>query len=221
MTEPPRGLPSPAAPSTPPDDARPADTRSADSDPPAVDLSRPPALRQFTGWVLLHLGLSALLGVLSGVLWWRVVDLPVYLVGEDGRASTSERGLTEYFASDAWFCVIGVVVGVGLGLLAWRWLSAVGWPMVPVAVLGTVVAALLCWYVGWSLGPGPFDPRLAQAEVGAEVPIELTLRTWVSVVVWVFATSIPLLLISALSPDHEEPRPLRRSRIRRRRGSGD
>lgn len=215
MTESPHGLPSPAATSSN-DAALTPPTRNGDPVPRQVDLSRTPAFRQFTGWVLLQLGLSALLGVLSGVLWWRLVDLPVYVVGEDGRASTTERGLTEYFGMDAWFCLIGVVVGVGLGLVAWRWLSAAGWPMIVVAVLGSVVSALLCWYVGWNFGPGPLDPRLAQAGVGAEVPIELTVHTWVSVVVWVFATSIPLLLISALSADYEEPKPLRRSRINRR-----
>lgn len=206
MTDSSHGLASPApAPDAQPDDHLPA----------PVDLGRPPAFRQFTGWVLLHLGLSGLLGVLAGVLWWRVVDLPVYVVGEDGRASTTERGLTEIFATDAWFCLIGVVVGVGLGLVAWRWLSAAGWPMVPVAVVGSVGSALLCWYVGWSLGPGPLDPRLAEATAGDSVPVELTVHTWVAVVVWVFATSIPLLLISALSPDHEEPKPFRRSRVNR------
>lgn len=188
-------------------------------EPKGLDLTQPPVLRQFVGWGLLHLGLSGLVGVLAGVLWWRLVDLPAYLVGEDGRASTTERGLTAYFATDAWFCLIGLVVGIGLGILAWRWLSAAGWPMVPVAVVGSIFAALVCWYVGWSLGPGPLDPRLARAGVGEYVPIELTVHTWVDVVVWVFAASIPLLLLSALTPDLEEPKPLRRSR--RHDSSGD
>ena len=110
------------------------------------------------------------------MVWWRVVDLPSYSVGPNGGASTSERGLTEFFAGDAWFCVIGLVVGLVIGILGWRLFAAVGWPVaVGMVVLG-LLAALICWAVGYALGPGPFAPRLAAAQPGDLMPIELTVR---------------------------------------------
>ncbi len=172
--------------------------------PDRISPGRVKLLRWLTGFFLL----SAVAGVLSGVLWWRVVELPGYVVGADGGASTTERGLTEYFAGDAWFIVIGAVVGIGLGIIAWRWFQALGWPLVVLAVAGAFIAALLCWYVGHRLGPGPFDARLAAAHPGDVVPIELTVRAKASLAVWVLGASIPVLLRSSLGPDDEEPRPL-------------
>lgn len=160
-----------------------------------------------TGFVALGLGL----GAAAGVLWWLVVDLPAYLVSTDGGAATSERGLTEFIAGDAWFCGIGLLVGVGLGLLGWRTLRDLGWPLVLVVTLVALAAALICWWVGHRLGPGEFNPRLAAAQPGDAVPIELTLRASASLFTWPFFAIIPVLLGSSLGRDDEEPRPLRRS----------
>lgn len=161
-----------------------------------------------SGWLGLFLALTLVVGCLAGIVWFRVVDLPGYLVSADGGASTNERGLAEFFAGDAWFTALGVLVGLGLGTVAWRWFAELGWPVVFVAVVAAVIAALVCWYIGYRLGPGPFPQRLAAAQAGDFVPIELTVRARVSVVVWPFMASIPVLLASSLGPDDEEPRPL-------------
>ncbi len=148
------------------------------------------------------------LGALAGVVWWAVVDLPVFVVGPNGGASTSQQGLTQYVAGDAWFSLIGFVVGLGIGFAAWRVFRRIGWPVVPLVIVASVAAALLCWWVGWELGPGPFPPRLAEAQDGASVPIELTVRARVAVLVWPFAAVMVVLLGASLGRDDEEPRPL-------------
>lgn len=160
------------------------------------------------GWLTGFWLLCGAVGVLAGVLWWRLVGLPGYRVGPGGGASISERGLTEYFGGDAWFTGIGVLVGMGVGIIAWRWFRDLGWPLVPIAVTGALVAALLCWYTGHRLGPGSFDARLAAAHSGDVVPIELTVRARASLIVWVLGASIPVLLASSLGPDEEEPKSL-------------
>ena len=140
-------------------------------------------LARAVAFVLLGLGL----GAAAGVAWWAVVDLPAYVVNSDGGASISERGLTEFLAGDAWFCALGLVVGALIGLGGWRWFRDLGWPLV-LGVCGLAVAAsLVCWLVGYQLGPGEFAPRLAAARPGDLVPIELTLRTTASLLVWPFA----------------------------------
>ncbi|GAA2105470.1 hypothetical protein GCM10009841_24270 [Microlunatus panaciterrae] len=168
--------------------------------------------RRTAAWIAGYLLLSVIVGGLAGVAWWRLVHLPAYRVSSDGGAATTERGLTEFFASDAWFTALGLVVGVGLGIVAWRWFARLGWPLVLLAALGALLAGFACWYLGYRLGPGPFEPRLAAAQPGQYVPIELTVRAKASFVVWPFAATLPILLRSSLGPDDEDPRPFRRPR---------
>lgn len=161
-----------------------------------------------TGFALFALGF----GGLAGLAWWGLVDLPGYLVGSDGTTNTTERGLTEFISGDAWFSVIGLVGGIALGLLAWWRFRRMGWPVVLIGVVSAFLAALVCWLVGWELGPGAFEPRLAAAMSGQFVPIELTLRARASLIVWPFAASIPILLASSLGREDEEPTPIFRRR---------
>ena len=55
------------------------------------------------------------LGAAAGVVWWLVVKPPAYELNSTGGATTTERGLTEFIAADAWFCAIGLVVGLLIG----------------------------------------------------------------------------------------------------------
>lgn len=156
------------------------------------------------GWLAGYLLLSVLVGVCAGVLWEKAVVLPGYTIGSSGTASTTERGLAEFFSGDAWFSLIGFLASIGLGIVAWKWFGELGWPVVFVAVLGAVGSALVCWWVGYQLGPGPFDARLAAARPGDFVPIALNLTSPVALLVWAFGAIIPVLLRSSLGRDDEE-----------------
>jgi hypothetical protein len=160
------------------------------------------------------LGGSLALGAAAGVVWWLVVKPPAYELNSNGGATTSERGLSEFIAGDAWFCAIGLVVGLLIGLAAWRWLRTVGWSVVLVVLVCAVASALTCWLVGYRLCPGDFSARLAAAQPGQLVSIPLTLRARASLLTWPFFAIIPVLLGSSLGRDEEEPRPLLRRRTR-------
>ena len=153
------------------------------------------------GFVAFGLGL----GALAGVVWEAVVDLPTYRVAADGGASTSERGLAAFVAGDAWYCLLGAVGGLLLGVLAWRRFSGLGWPVVLVGTVTATAAGLLCWAVGTRLGPGDFPTRLAAAPPDSLVPIALELRARASLLVWPFLAVLPILLASSLGADEEEP----------------
>lgn len=155
-------------------------------------------------------------GAAAGVLWWLIVKPPAYELNSNGGAATSERGLSEFIAGDAWFCAIGLVVGLLIGLAAWRWLRDLGWSVVLVVLVCAIASALTCWLVGYRLGPGDFSIRLAAAQPGEEVPIPLTLMARASLFTWPFFAIIPVLLGSSLGRDEDEPRPL----LRRRRSGG-
>jgi hypothetical protein len=183
-------------------------------------LKESPATPTRRTWSLaVRLGVFAVgslgLGAAAGVLWWSLVKPPAYELNSGGAASTSERSLTQFIASDAWFCAIGLVVGVMLGLAAWRWLRDLGWTVVLVVLVWATASALTCWLVGYLLGPGDFSTRLAAAQPGDLVPIPLTLRARASLLTWPFFAIIPVLLGSSLGRDEDEPRPLFR-RLRSR-----
>lgn len=158
--------------------------------------------------------ITVLGGAAAGVLWWLVVPLTTYSVNADGGAVTTERGLANYVAGDAWFAGIGLLCGVGLGLLVWRWFGGVGWPVAVIGVAGASVMALSCWQMGWWLGPGPFEPRLAAATPGMVLPIELTVRAHAAILVWALGAVLPIMLLASLLRDPEE-RSRRTPRARR------
>ena len=184
-----------------PDDALAVVTADGPADGPAA--RRWPDVRRVVLFAALALGL----GALSGVAWWALTDLPAYRVVEGGGASTSERGLAGYVAADAWFVVCGVVVGLVVGILGWRWFGRSGWLVVLlVAVLGAG-AGLLCWAVGYRIEPGSFAARLAAAQVGDLVRVDLTVRARPALLVWPLFAVVPVLLGSSLGRDPETAEP--------------
>jgi len=51
-------------------------------------------VRTMLAWLLSFAALAVVVGFLSGVFWWGVVDLPTYTIGEDFRGYTTERAIT-------------------------------------------------------------------------------------------------------------------------------
>ncbi|PZQ38852.1 MAG: hypothetical protein DI570_31210, partial [Phenylobacterium zucineum] len=157
-------------------------------------------------WVLLLAGLSAVVGGLSAVFWASVVTVPTWRIDEaTSVAVMSERGVTEIVAADVWFVITGAMVGVGLGLVTWKWFRPLGWPTALLAVGAGLLAAVVCWQIGELLGPGAEADRIAAADPGGVVPAALRLRSLSALAVWGFAAVTPVLLISSLGPDEEDP----------------
>ncbi|MDN5564350.1 hypothetical protein EDD41_0185 [Luteococcus japonicus] len=153
--------------------------------------------------MLVFLLIAMMLGCLAGALWNLVVDLPAYHVDSAGNATTSERGLTAVFASDAWFSIFGLALGLTLGILAWHWFRRIGWPVVLLAMGTATVAGLMCWWVGVLMGPHNFSRRIAQASPGDLVPIDFKLHAWSALLVWPFFATIPVLLRASLGADEQ------------------
>ncbi len=160
-------------------------------------------------WVGLLAALAVVVGGLSAVFWVNVVDLPTYRILADGSATVSERALTQFVAADAWFVICGAMVGLGLGVVTWRWFKPMGWPTALLAAGAGLLAAVVCWLLGQLLGPGSFEDRLATAAPDDLVPISLQLRSLSALAVWPFAAVAPVLLASALGPEEVTPRPRR------------
>lgn len=174
------------------------------ADEPRGEVRGRPVKQPLGLWLGILGVITVLGGAAAGVLWWLAVPLTTYSVNADGGAVTTERGLADYVAGDAWFAVIGLALGLVFGLLVWRWFGGLGWPVMVIGVVGAVVMALSCWQMGWWLGPGPFEPRLAAATPGMVLPIELTVRAHAAILVWPFGAVLPIMLLSSLLRDPEE-----------------
>lgn len=160
--------------------------------------------------VVLYLAAAVLVGVVAGALWQGFTGLPGYTVADNGSASMTERDLTGFFSADFWFTMIGLVAGIGLGVWGWWWFAARGWVLVPLTVLAAVVAALLCWWVGETLGPSNFDERLSQAAPGQVVSIDMDLRSHSALAAWPLGAVLPVMIASAFfSEPGERPRRIR------------
>nr|WP_300147177.1 hypothetical protein [Propionicimonas sp.] len=169
-------------------------------------------------WIALLAGLSVVVGGLAAVFWASVVTLPTWRIDPaTGVAMMSERGVTELVASDVWFVITGGLIGLGLGLVTWKWFRPLGWPTALLAVGSGLLAGVVCWQLGQVLGPGPEAERISAAAQGAVVPASLQLRSLSALAVWGFAAVTPVLLISSLGPDEEDAA----SRRRRRRDAAE
>jgi hypothetical protein len=175
---------------------------------------RPAADSSVGAWVALLAALSLVVGGLSALFWASIVTLPTWHVLENSSAAMSERNVVEIAAGDVWFVITGALVGVGLGLVTWKWFRPLGWPTALLAVGAGLLAGVVCWQVGQVLGPGPEADRLAAAAPGAVVAASLQLRSFSALAVWGFAAVTPVLLASSLGPDDED------SSLRRRRRQG-
>jgi len=151
---------------------------------------------------------TVVVGGLCGWLWPAVTQLPGYTVQADHTAFTTERGLTQFINGDISYAAIGLVVGAGLGLIAWRaYGRSLGWPVVPIGIAAALLAGVLCWFIGGRVGPHNFDQRLAAAQPGDVVSIDLQLRSAVAIVVWALGACVPMLGITALAGDPDPGRP--------------
>lgn len=155
-------------------------------------------------WLAIYAAGVVALGALAGLVWFLVVPLSTYQVNAEGYATTTERGLAGFVAGDAWFVLIGLVLGIACGAVAWWWFAGLGWPTLALALTGATVMGLICWAVGWLLGPGPIAERLATATPGQTLPIELTVRGPAALLVWPFGAALVIMMSSALERDPDD-----------------
>lgn len=188
-------------------------TSTAGTEPPhagAVSAAPGASLGPLSRPGLRALGAFALgcagIGLIAGVCWRALVELPAYRLDDASHALIAERGLASMFATDAWFACLGVLLGAATGVGAWVFFRRWQWRAVLVGALGSLLAALVCWGTGVLLGPGPLERRLARAEVGDVVPIDFQLHAHTAIALWPAAAMIPLLLAAAMAGDPAQPR---------------
>lgn len=187
-------------PMTPPVSSQPVGATSPASPEPLLE--RPvgglsPAARG----VVVYLVAALALGMLAGVIWNWVVDLPGYRMGDNGSATMTERELTQFFTTDYWFSVVAVVGGLVLGAWGWWWFGRRGPVVVLLVVLAACGASAAAWWVGSMMGPHDFDSRLSQAQPGEVVSIDFELTALTALAMWPLAAILPVMLAAAFQPE--------------------
>lgn len=172
------------------------------------------ALRRTSRWLGVFAILSVVVGFLGGIFWYGAVDLPTYTIQNNFQGYTTERALTQIFVTDAWFSGLGLVVGAGIGYVAWRWFRGLGWPVTFIAGIGAFLAGWVCSLTGTWLGPKSFAVRLTAGSPGDVIPIDFKLHTPVGLLVWAFGGVLPVLVASSMGPDDEEQSGPKRPRRR-------
>jgi hypothetical protein len=136
----------------------------------------------------------AVVAVVCGIAWNRLVSLPSYVIGEDFRARMPEASLGKIAATDVYFALIGCVGGLAVGVIAWVVFRRLGWFVTLIAALGALLGGAIMRTVGEFIGPRNFETRIAGATLGDEVRIDFQAHTWVPLAVWVAMAVVPILI---------------------------
>lgn len=146
-------------------------------------------------------------GLLLAVVWALAAQRPGYTIGEDMIARITERGLADLFSSDALFAVLVGVLGLAAGIVSWLLFRNLGWWVCVLAVVGAALGAVVVWQVGLLIGGGGFAERLASAQPGDVVPVDLALHALSAMLVAPFMGITPVMLFSAFWPEDEPALP--------------
>jgi len=133
-------------------------------------------------------------GLGAGLLWHLLASPPNYTIGDDMGAIITERGLSQTFAMDIWYVLIGGVFALLLGILSWATLRRIGWLAVLIATAAALLAAWLSWQFGHLLGPRDFAARVGHAMPGDRVPMDLDLHSAALILIWPLMVNVPILL---------------------------
>jgi hypothetical protein len=119
---------------------------------------------------------SAVLGLLTGLIWSALAPRALLVVQSPGVAYVVNTETSAYIVADAWFCLLTAVAGLICGLAGY--LLAVrryGAAALTGLVLGGVAASLLAMWAGQQQGLAGFRSRLAASAAGTRLREPLTL----------------------------------------------
>jgi hypothetical protein len=136
----------------------------------------PPRLRRAFFALIATAAASALLGLLTGLIWSAVAPRALLIVQRHGVAYVSDAETGAFIAADAWFCLLTAAAGLICGLAGY--LVAVrrhGALALAGLVLGGVAASWLAMWVGQQQGLAGFRSQLAASPAGTRLREPLVL----------------------------------------------
>lgn len=122
------------------------------------------------------------LAVVAALLWVWLAE-PAEWEAREGGVVLTEAASRGQFSVIAVFVLIGVVASLVWGWAAGWLLSDLGWLMVPVVVVLTIVAAVVTWQIGVVLGP-PAPSSVTGVSVGDRIPAQLEIDGLAPFLAW-------------------------------------
>jgi hypothetical protein len=120
--------------------------------------------------------LVAVAGAGIGWLWAELAPRIAVIKAEQGFLY-AEPEPEQAVAGDGWFAILGAVAGLLFAVLAWYLLRRYRGPAILVGLtLGSLVGAVLAWWVGYKIGLAQFDQARHAAAIGARLNAPLGLR---------------------------------------------
>lgn len=147
-----------------------------------------------------------LVGVIAGLIWTFATPLTEYTVTPEGTATTTEWGLSQSAAPVVWFSILALILGVVAGMVLWLPGRRLRWAVIPVTLAVAFVAEMALWAVGELFGPGPLHPRIIASAPGTVLPQQLTLDTWVPLLMAPLGAAVVQAGLACFGPDPDPPR---------------
>lgn len=148
--------------------------------------------------------LAGLLGFPAALAWLLWGEPAQWLMTERGLVMTESLAVGQ-FDVVAKFTTIGVIVGFVIGTVVSFFGRSFGWQMVPIAIVGSLVAAAVCWLLARFFGPQ--DPHdIGEVPLGELVPTPFTVDAWPAFLAWPLAAIFVVTVVIYLSDDVLEPK---------------
>jgi uncharacterized membrane protein YeaQ/YmgE (transglycosylase-associated protein family) len=154
---------------------------------------------------LLLIVVLAVVGAGVALLWWQVTPRWGFKVDPSGNLVPLDPEQEQVFATDGWYMVFTLIVGLLATLLAWR-VKALRGPLGLIALgVGSLLGAVITWRAGLLLAPAPTTAQLH--EIGRVVYPALRLRATAALMVEPLAAVAVYLLLVGFSARPDLGRP--------------
>jgi hypothetical protein len=151
---------------------------------------------------------SALLGLLTGLIWALVAPRALLVLQSRGVAYLINVETSAYIAADAWFCLLTAIGGLICGVAGY--FAAVrryGAAAVTGLVLGGVAASALARWVGQQQGSAGFQAALLSRPAGSLLHEPLSLGGWGALAFWPLLAALAVGTIELVGQSAERRRP--------------
>jgi len=142
--------------------------------PDWLTVERPP-LRAALVQLALAVGILVVVGAIAGVVWEWVWTPPAGAVVDHTWTALDEASLRGQFSGTGWYAVVGSVAGLVGGALVALFVDRFPFVTLLGVVVGSVLAGLVMYADGHTLGPADPAAIALTAKDGTRLPGQLTL----------------------------------------------
>jgi hypothetical protein len=172
--------------------------------PPRPAFSWQPSRREVRAAIIVVVLLAAV-GVGVALVWWQVAPRLGFTVVSPGNPQPVSSEKEQFFATDGWYAMLTLAVGLLAPLLGWRARVLRGPAGLVALAAGGLLGAVVTWRLGLLLAPAPTDAQLQQ--VGLVVYPALRLRATAALMIEPIAVVVTYLLLTGFASRPDLGRP--------------